>query len=232
MQQSQFFRARICQLQPAALECVSRHLLKSGTNLTNPIEIAMKVLIVFTHPNPQSFNHALLDKVSDGLKQAGHEVRIKDLYQEKFDPILQASDLAMLQKGSIPKRIKKEQDQLLWADGLVFIYPLWWFDRPAMLKGWFDVVLTNGLAFEYSSEGVKGLLKHKKALVIITAGGSEKYFKDHDALQLIHRPVTDGTLSFCGIRDVSHQIYYDIASLSDEERQSILEESTTMGLEY
>jgi NAD(P)H dehydrogenase (quinone) len=192
----------------------------------------MKVLIVFTHPNPQSFNHALLDNVSNGLEQAGHEVRIKDLYQEQFDPILQASDLEKLQKGRIPKRIKKEQEQLLWADGLIFIYPLWWFDRPAMLKGWFDVVLTNGLAFEYSSEGVKGLLKHKKALVIITAGGSEQYFKDNDAMQLIHRPVTDGTLSFCGIKDVSHKIYYDIANLSDEERLSILEEGTAMGLGY
>ncbi len=192
----------------------------------------MKVLIVFTHPNPQSFNHALLDKVREGLEQAGHEVRVKDLYQEKFDPILQASDLNMLQKGNIPNRIKKEQDQLLWADSLIFIYPLWWFDRPAMLKGWFDVVLTNGLAFEYSNEGVKGLLKHKKALVIITAGGSEKYFKDNDALQLIHRPVTDGTLSFCGIKDVSHQIYYDIAGLDDAERQAILEEGITMGREF
>ena len=197
-----------------------------------PIETTMKVLIVFTHPNPQSFNHALLDKVREGLEQAGHEVRVKDLYQEKFDPILQASDLNMLQKGNIPNRIKKEQDQLLWADSLIFIYPLWWFDRPAMLKGWFDVVLTNGLAFEYSNEGVKGLLKHKKALVIITAGGSEKYFKDNDALQLIHRPVTDGTLSFCGIKDVSHQIYYDIAGLDDAERQAILEEGITMGREF
>ena len=192
----------------------------------------MKVLIVFTHPNPQSFNHALLEHISEGLQEAGHEVRVKDLYQEQFDPILQADDLAQLQQGVIPARIKKEQDELLWAEGLVFIYPLWWFERPAMLKGWFDVVLTNGLAFEYSSEGVKGLLRHKKALVMITAGGSEQYFKDNDALALIHRTVTDGTLSFCGIKDVSHKIYFDIAGLSDAERKAILEESKKIGLKF
>ena len=192
----------------------------------------MKVLIVFTHPNPNSFNHALLENIVDGLKQADHEVKIKDLYQEDFDPILKAEDLTQLHQGITPKNIAKEQEQLLWADSLVFIYPLWWFDRPAMLKGWFDIVLTNGLAFEYSSEGVKGLLKHKKALVIITAGGSEQYFKDNDALQLIHRPVTDGTLSFCGIQDVSHQIYYDIASLSDDERKTILENTKQSGIDF
>jgi len=192
----------------------------------------MKVLIVFTHPNPQSFNHALLDSISEGLKEAGHEVRVKDLYQENFDPILKADDLASLQQGIIPPKIKAEQDQLLWAEGLIFIYPLWWFDRPAMLKGWFDIVLTNGLAFEYSSKGVKGLLKHQRALVMITAGGSEKYFKDNDALQLIHRPVTDGTLSFCGIKDVSHEIYYDIGNLTDEQRSEILLQAKKLGLGF
>ena len=192
----------------------------------------MKVLIVFTHPSENSFNHALLENIVVGLKQAGHEIRIKDLYKENFNPILTGDDLAMLHANNIPKKIDQEQQQLLWADSLVFIYPLWWFDRPAMLKGWFDVVLTNGLAFEYSNEGVKGLLKHKKALVIITAGGSKQYFIDNDALQLIHRPVTDGTLSFCGIKDVSHQIYYDISNLSDAERQDILNETKTAGLEF
>jgi len=192
----------------------------------------MKVLIVFTHPSASSFNHALLDNISAGLKEAGHEVRIKDLYKENFDPILTGEDLTQLHNGQIPEKVAKEQEQLLWADGLVFIYPLWWFDRPAMLKGWFDIVLTNGLAFEYSSEGVKGLLNHKKALVIITAGGSKQYFIDNDALQLIHRPVTDGTLSFCGIKDVSHQIYYDITNLSDDERKAILEETKKEGLEF
>jgi len=192
----------------------------------------MKVLVVFTHPSDSSFNHAILDNIVTGLEQAGHQVRIKDLYKENFNPILTGDDLAKLHDNNIPEKIQKEQQQLLWADGLVFIYPLWWFDRPAMLKGWFDIVLTNGLAFEYSSEGVKGLLKHKKALVIITAGGSKQYFIDNDALQLIHRPVTDGTLSFCGINDVSHQIYFDISNLSDVERQEILTEAKTAGLAF
>ena len=192
----------------------------------------MKVLIVFTHPNSNSFNHALLENITAGLVESGHEVVAKDLYKENFDPILSALELDALHKGKTPERIAKEQEQLLWADSLVFIYPLWWFDRPAILKGWFDVVLTNGLAFEYSSEGVKGLLKHKKAEVIITAGGSKKYFVDNDALQLIHRPVTDGTLSFCGIDDVSHQIHFDITNLSDEERKDILENTKQIGIDF
>ena len=192
----------------------------------------MKVLIVFTHPNSNSFNHALLENISAGLKQSGHEVRVKDLYQEDFNPVLNSDDLSKLHDGNIPDRIKTEQEQLLWAEGLVFIYPLWWFTPPAMLKGWFDVTLSNGVAFEYSNTGVKGLLKHKKALVLITAGAAEDYFKENNSLEISYRPITDGTLSFCGIEDVSHKIYYDVVNRSDEERSEILVKAEKLGLEF
>ncbi|MFN3785765.1 MAG: NAD(P)H-dependent oxidoreductase [Thiothrix sp.] len=192
----------------------------------------MRVLIVYAHPNPNSFNHAMLTACHDGLLAGGHEVRIKDLYAEDFDPVLRPADLAVLQAGGIPEKIRREQTDLLWAESLVFIYPLWWFDRPAILKGWFDHVLTNGTAFEYSQQGVKGLLRHQRALVLITAGGSEDYFRQTDAEHLIYRPVTDGTLAFCGISDVRHRIYYNVPSLSDAERAAILTEITALGRDF
>ncbi len=192
----------------------------------------MKVLLVYAHPNPESLNHAMLEAMISGLESASHEVKIKDLYAESFDPVLKAEDLAMLQKGETPPHIQSEQDVLCWADSLIFLYPLWWFDRPAILKGWFDVVFTNQVAFSFDNEGVKGLLKHKKALVVITAGGSEDYFKDTDAMPLIHRPVTDGTLGFCGVDDVQHKIYFDVPSLSDDERKAILDEMVALGKKF
>ncbi len=192
----------------------------------------MKVLLVYSHPNPESFNHAMLTALVASLESVGHTVKIKDLYAEQFDPVLKAEDLDVLEKGGIPSRIQKEQDILLWADSLIFIYPLWWFDRPAILKGWFDVVFTNQVAFGFNDQGVQGLLKHQKALVVITAGGSEDYFKDTDAMPLIHRPVTDGTLGFCGIDDVQHKIYFDVPNLSDDERKAILDEMVALGQSF
>lgn len=192
----------------------------------------MKVLIVFTHPNSSSFNQALLDNLSKGLVQSGHEIKVKSLYQENFNPVLDSDDLTQLHQGNIPERIAKEQKDLLWAEGLVFIYPLWWFTPPAMLKGWFDVVLSNGVAFEYSDIGPTGLLKHKKALVLITAGASEDYFNDNNSLEMSYRPLTDGTLGFCGVKEVSHQIYYDIVNCSDEERAAILKQAEYFGINF
>jgi len=192
----------------------------------------MKVLIVFTHPNANSFNHALLERVSSGLKRAGHEVKIKDLYQEGFNPVLSSEDLSQLHQGDTPDRIVKEHEDLLWAEGLIFIYPLWWYAPPAMLKGWFDVVFNNKVAFEYTSEGVKGLLKHQKALVMLTAGASEDYFEENNSLELTYRPITEGALKYCGIENVSHKIFFDVIGKSDEERAEMLSQTEVMGEQF
>ena len=33
----------------------------------------MNALVVYAHPNPESFNHALLESVQAGLEKAGHK---------------------------------------------------------------------------------------------------------------------------------------------------------------
>ena len=54
---------------------------------------AMNVLIVLAHPNPSSFNHALAARMAEAAREAGHSVRVRDLYAERFDPVLPASEL-------------------------------------------------------------------------------------------------------------------------------------------
>jgi NAD(P)H dehydrogenase (quinone) len=174
----------------------------------------------------------MLTACERGLMQAGHEIRIKNLYAEQFDPVLTAEDLALLQTGIIPSKIQHEQQALLWAEGLIFIYPLWWYERPAILKGWFDQIFTNGVAYTYSKVGLEGLLTHQKALVLITAGGSENYFQDTNSVELIYRAMTEGTLQFCGIKNVQHQVYYNVPSLSADARQQILQAIENYGANF
>ncbi len=192
----------------------------------------MRVLIVYAHPNPSSFNHAILEHCSLGLQEAGHDVRVKDLYAENFDPVLRADELAALQSGQIPDKIRHEQEALLWAEGLIFIYPLWWYSCPAILKGWFDHVLTNGVAYAYTNKGLQGLLKHQRAVVLMTAGSSETFFQKNDAVQLIQRPITEGTLAFCGIEDVYHRTFYGVPGSSEETRAQILNEVAELGRQF
>lgn len=182
----------------------------------------MNVLIVYAHPNPLSFNQAILRIVNNGFKNKGASVRLKDLYAERFDPVLGEAQLSLQNEGKIPDDIKREQEQVLWADTIVVIYPLWWFDRPAILKGWFDRVFTNGFAFSFDESGVKGLLKDKRAMVIVTAGGTKEDFgKNADQLT---KSTTEGTLAFCGITDIVDRVFYSVPIVDDATRAKMLEE--------
>ena len=192
----------------------------------------MKVLIVYAHPNPNSFNHAILEAVVETLRKNKHELRVKDLYEENFNPLLDRDMLASINQGVIPQDILREQQDLLWAEGLIFIYPLWWFDRPAILKGWFDRVFTNGFAFRYTPRGVEGLLHHQKALVLVTTGGTVEEYGSMGDQECLIRPTTDGTLAACGVQNILDKVFYAVPVVSAESRQEMLDDVRRLVAEF
>lgn len=183
----------------------------------------MNILLVIAHPYVGSFNHAIKDELVKGFAASGHDVKVRDLYAEGFDPVLGSPELEALNQGVVSAAVQQEQADVSWADGLVFLYPLWWYDRPAILKGWCDRVLTYDFAFTYDETGQKGLLKHQKAAVIITAGASEQELADIDVTEAqVLFPMTKGTLRFCGIEQVEGRLLYAVSSVSQEAREQML----------
>lgn len=184
----------------------------------------MKTLIVFSHPNPESFNGAILKTVEDALKSQNHEVKVKNLYKDGWNPLLSVEDFQQLYSGKVPPDIAAEQADVTWADLLVFIYPIWWLERPAILKGWFDRVFSHGFAYVYTKEGtIEGLLKGKKAIVITTSGANEENMKQNGVLDAIKTCMLQGTLGFSGFQDIVHENLYEVPSVSDQARQKMLE---------
>ncbi len=132
----------------------------------------MQVSIILAHPDPGSFNHAIAHTVRDALKTNGHQIFFHDLYQEKFDPLLNAEEIA--RDAALPDVIARHCDEIATADGIVIVHPDWWGQPPAILKGWVDRVIRPGVAYEFkeddSGEGVPmGLLKARTALVYNTS---------------------------------------------------------------
>lgn len=181
----------------------------------------MNVLLVYAHPNPGSFNKATVDYVQAEFKARGDEVRIKDLYAEKFNPILDQSQLAMQSRGEVPPDVIAEQADINWADTLVMIYPLWWSGRPAILKGWFDRVLTNGFAFGFENGELRGFLSDKRALIVITAGGKRDEIGASDD-ELVKN--TADSLIFCGISEIKQQVFYSVPEVDDTVRAQMLDD--------
>ena len=184
----------------------------------------MNVLILYAHPNPRSFNQAILETVDATLRERGHATRVHDLYQMQFRAVLDGEDLLRNWRGDLAPDTRQEQDAVQWAQGLVFIYPIWWFGPPAILKGWIDRVFTRKFAFDFGSSGMKGLLTHDRALVLNTLGGDEATYQQEHWHELLVRPIVEGVLGACGVRNVVHQAFYQVPSVSHAERQAMLEE--------
>jgi NAD(P)H dehydrogenase (quinone) len=153
----------------------------------------MKVLIVYAHyANPQSLNERLRDHAIKVLEAEGHEVRLSDLYAMNWKAVPDAGDFPsrnesepfnlMFASGEAylaetqAADILAEQEKLLWADAVVFQFPVYWYAPPAILKGWIERVYAYRFAYGYK-DGTnayrfgEGILAGKRALVSVTAGG-------------------------------------------------------------
>ncbi|WP_405051501.1 NAD(P)H-dependent oxidoreductase [Silvimonas sp.] len=124
----------------------------------------MKVLLVYAHPEPNSFNGALRDITVQALLAAGHEVRVSDLYAMQFDPVSdrrnfktvknpaflkpQAEEVYATEQDGFAPELEAEIQKILWCDLMIWQFPLWWFGLPAILKGWVDRVFAMGRIYE------------------------------------------------------------------------------------
>ncbi|MEY3617982.1 MAG: hypothetical protein RL726_680 [Actinomycetota bacterium] len=135
----------------------------------------MRVLVVHAHPDPDSFNHALMEVVVRGLRSAHHEVRVRDLYAENFDSRLTRDEKRdHLSPPNTKPHLTEYFDELRWCDTLVFVHPMWWGAQPAILKGWIDRVWAHGVAWELP-EGAKRLkptLHNVRRIATFTTHGS------------------------------------------------------------
>ncbi len=186
----------------------------------------MNISVILGHPKKESLCHAIAKTVVDELKKNGHEVQFHDLYEEKFDPVLQHEEVS--KDAELDPVIRRHCAELMNADGIIVVHPNWWGQPPAMLKGWIDRVIRPGVAYEFlvgdSGEGApRGLLKAKVALVFNTSNTGKK--REHevfgDPLETLWRNCIFG---LCGIRNVHRRMFGIVVTSSIEQRTDWLNE--------
>jgi putative NADPH-quinone reductase len=187
----------------------------------------MKVSVILAHPHKGSFNHAIASAVVERLRENGHDVRFHDLEEEKFDPILPASEIP---KGAeLPPAIEKHCAEIAEAEGIVIVHPNWWGQPPAILKGWIDRVIRPGVAYEFlegdSGEGIPlGLLKAKDVVVFNTSNTGEERERRvfGDPLESLWKNCVFG---LCGRAQFHRRMFGILVTSNDEQRQTWLEEA-------
>lgn len=134
----------------------------------------MRVLVLYAHPNPESYGAALHMAVVENLRAAGHEVDDCDLYAEGFDAVLSRAERVRyhdLASNTLP--VAAYVARLQAAEALVLCFPVWNFGYPAILKGFFDRVFLPGVSFKMVDGTVRpNLWNIRKLAAVTTYGGS------------------------------------------------------------
>ncbi|MGV3551401.1 NAD(P)H-dependent oxidoreductase [Rhizobium sp.] len=116
----------------------------------------MHVLVVLAHPLKDSFAAAIARTAVAALRDKGHHVDLLDLYAENFDPRLTAAERDSYMTGSYDLAdIAPYAERLKAAEALILVFPQWWFNLPAILKGFIDRTFVPGVAFDYDDQGIK-----------------------------------------------------------------------------
>ena len=189
----------------------------------------MKILIIYSHPNPESFNHAILENLVNSLQDSSHEFEIVDLYNDGFNPILKMDDFIQFREGRTPIDVTEQQNKVNNADLLIFIHPIWWGGFPAMLKGYFDRVFSLGFAYTMGENGPKGMLTKKEVMIIRTTSLPEKAYFKSGVENLIRNLLEYKFLVVCGVKKLSHHVFYEVPNVSDETRKGYLNQIRELG---
>jgi len=202
----------------------------------------MNVLIVFAHPEPQSFNGALFETAIATLQAAGHTVVTSDLHRLGFNPVsdrrnfttaqdpdflkLQAEELHAAESHTFAPELETEMAKVEAADLMIWQFPLWWFGVPAILKGWVDRVFAMGRAYGSGRVYDTGLFRGKRALLSLTTGGPEGAYAPggfNGDIQAILRPIHRGMLEFTGFQVLAPQIHYGPVRVDPAKREAWLQ---------
>lgn len=202
----------------------------------------MKVLLVYAHPEPHSLNGALKDFAVQHLQNTGYEVQVSDLYAMHWKAGFDADDSSAppvgdswratldsqyaFAHGTQSADIVREQEKLLWADTVIFQFPLWWFSMPAIMKGWIDRVYAYGFAYGVGEHSEKhwgdrygeGTFAGKRAMLIVTAGGWAEHYSPrgiNGPIDDILFPIQHGMLFYPGFDVLPPLVFYRTDKMDD-----------------
>jgi NAD(P)H dehydrogenase (quinone) len=139
----------------------------------------MRVLLIYCHPDPESFTAAVRDTAKRALEAGGHTVTIADLHAEQFNPVMSRQERRDYHDAAlnlIP--VAQEIERLRRCDALIFVYPTWWYGQPALLKGWLDRVWVPHATFTMpeGNKPIGAVLTNIRLLGAITTLGSPQWW--------------------------------------------------------
>ena len=176
------------------------------------------MLIIYAHPNKNGHCGYILKTALEWFNGKNIKYQILDLYQMNFDPVLKPDEHYTSGNKNVTPDNKKIQELIAAEQNLIFIYPTWWNNLPAILKGFIDRIFTPGFAFKYEN-GRPWPFLNGRAVVFTAAGAPWFYAKLFSKSRSI-KVLTFDTLKFCGITAKGYYIG-NANKLNEEKKKNI-----------
>lgn len=185
------------------------------------------ILIINGHPDRLSFNHGLAEAYLKGAGETDASVNVINIGELNFNPNLQ---YGYRQRTDLEPDLVKSIEMIKAANHLVWIFPMWWYGYPAMMKGFIDRTFLPGITYQpvQGKPFPKKLMKGKTARIIVTSDTPRWY----DIL-FMHSPTINqfkkGTLEFCGVSPVRVTYVAPVKDSSEKFRKIWLEKVFRLG---
>lgn len=191
-----------------------------------------RIVILQGHPDPAGGHlcNALADSYTAGAEKAGHTVTTVDVARLDFPLLRTQNDWVT---GETPAHLLDAQRDIVAADHLLIVYPLWLGTLPALLKGFLEQVLRPSLAT--STPGEKAsfsefgkLLKGTSCRVVITMGMpalAYRFFFFAHSLKNLERNI----LKFVGVKPIHTSLFGMVEAASDAKRAQWMEKMRRLG---
>lgn len=157
------------------------------------------MLVIYAHPNKDGHCGYIYQQVCNYLTHNKISYSVIDLYDIGYNPSLRPDEHYTSGNNSISEENRNFQQLIINENSFIFIYPTWWQNMPAVLKGFCDRVFVPGFAYKFKKGIPIKLLKNKKAVLLTTTGGpkliSKLLFKSRSI-----KVLRDDVLRFCGFR--------------------------------
>jgi len=185
-----------------------------------------KIFILLGHPNSDSFCGSLFHAYIAGAKSGGHEIKTLELEHMNFEMNLKKGYKEIME---LEPCLKEFQENIQWANHIVFIFPTWWVTFPGKLKGLFDRAILPGFGFHYHKTDPlwDRLLKGKSARLITTMDGPKFTYKFFGSPGI--KAIKYGVLMFCGINPVRTTICARLKSRNEKGKKSWIEKINRFG---
>jgi putative NADPH-quinone reductase len=210
----------------------SRHIAAHATGTSQSEgtgKMAKKIALIDAHPDarPARFVHSLVEAYASGAREASHDLWTIALGEIDV-PILRTREEWMDQPP--PASVQPGQEAIRWADHVVFFYPLWHGDMPALLKAWLEQVMRPGFALDYGDgKFPRKLLAGRTARVVVTMGMPALFYRAYYGAHSV-RSFKRNILIGCGIDPVESSLIGNVEG-SDGHRARWLRRMHAHGVE-